>query len=66
MNFVGNIVISYLICPRCGNSFPIPRNKGRQRKKNHIKDIWCPFCGRVEKMKEIRYNDFGEDGDKNV
>ena len=57
---MSNNVISYCVCPGCGKQFPIPRRRGQQRKRKHIKDIWCPFCHRVEKMTEIRYNDFME------
>ena len=49
---------SELVCPECGRKFPIPRKMSRQREKMHIKDLFCPFCGKVQKMTEIRYNDF--------
>lgn len=50
--------ISRCVCPMCGNSFPIPRRPGRARERNHIKDIYCPFCGEVTKMTEIREGDY--------
>lgn len=49
--------ISNCICPDCGKSFPIPRKNGAAREKNHIKDLWCPFCKDTKKMLEVRYND---------
>ena len=40
-------------CTKCNNIIPLPRKSGRQRKKNHIKDIYCPVCNEVTKMKEL-------------
>ncbi|MGI6501640.1 MAG: hypothetical protein ACOX1S_12380 [Anaerostipes sp.] len=34
--------------------FPIPRKKNQSREKGYIKNIWCPFCKKVEAMKEYR------------
>lgn len=48
---------SVLICPVCNKSFPIMRPHGQQRGKNHIKDIWCPYCKTIQKFKEIRRGD---------
>lgn len=53
-----NYTISFCICPNCGRSFPVPRFKRKNREKGHIKDIWCPFCQKVEKMREVRNDDF--------
>lgn len=50
--------ISNLVCPTCGNTFPIPRHPGRSRERNHIKTVWCPFCGRMTQMMEVRERDF--------
>ena len=52
--------LSTFICPECGKSFPIMRNHGQQRKRGHIKDIWCPYCGGVKKFREIRRSDYIE------
>jgi len=52
------MVLSNFICMECGKNFPIMRPVGRQRERHHIKDIWCPFCGRVQKFMEIRYCDW--------
>ena len=49
--------ISNLVCPECGHTFPIPRRKGSQRKQEHIKDIWCPYCRKVQKT--IEYQNSG-------
>ena len=53
-----SFTISNLICPSCGSSFPIPRLRSNARERGHIKDIYCPFCNRTEKMLEIREQDF--------
>ena len=45
-------ISSNLICPECGNIFPIPRYSGRYRCYNHIKDLWCPYCRDTTKMVE--------------
>lgn len=32
-------------CMKCGKKgIPLPRNKGRVRKENHIKHLWCLNC----------------------
>lgn len=54
---VNHYEISYFVCPECGNKFPIPRPKSMRREKNHIKDLWCPFCRKVVKSKEIKPTD---------
>lgn len=46
---------TYLTCPECGMEFPIQRRVGRKRKANHIKDLWCPRCGKICKFEESRY-----------
>jgi len=46
--------VSDFICPVCGNTIPLPRKKSSQRKDGHIKDIWCPYCGKVQKFAEIK------------
>lgn len=56
----GEYTISYCICPQCGKGFPIPRKANKCREKDHIKDLWCPFCKEVVSMKEMRYNDYEE------
>ena len=34
---------------------------GRQREKYHVKDLYCPVCGRIEKCMEIRHCDVYEE-----
>ena len=51
-----NFKISYLLCPDCSHQFPIPRKNRDQRENNHIKDLYCPFCKKKQKMKEIKHN----------
>lgn len=49
--------ISYFICPECDNLFPLPRHKGSQRNKGHVKDLYCAYCNKVVKTTEIRIGD---------
>lgn len=39
-------------CPRCGNVQTIIRSKSLRKRKNHVKDLWCPFCKEVTKHLE--------------
>jgi hypothetical protein len=39
-------------CEICKNIFPIPRKQASQRERDHIKDIYCPFC--KKKTKHIK------------
>ena len=57
-----NFSISYFICPECNNSFPLPRRKNKERERGHIKDLYCPFCNKVQKTMEIRNTDFYKNG----
>lgn len=47
-----NTEIHYCMCPSCQNKFPVPRKLNKRRKKEHHKDIWCPFCKKVVTMIE--------------
>lgn len=49
---------SELICPECGGVVPIPRRRGSQRERGHIKDFWCPYCRKEVKMKEKQFNNW--------
>ena len=40
---------SCFICTNCGNTYFLGRDKGKQRKNGHIKDLWCPVCKEVTK-----------------
>ncbi len=33
-----------LICPECGNVFPIMRKQNKQKKTFHRKWLFCPIC----------------------
>ena len=46
--------VSKLICPECGKAMFVPRKNGRKREIGHIKDVWCPFCKKIQKMTEVR------------
>jgi len=51
-----NYTINYFVCPECGHEIPLPRRKSKVRERGHIKDLYCPWCGKVQKTKEIRLN----------
>ena len=48
--------ISNFLCPECGNTIPLPRKSFRPRENNHIKDIYCPWCNKVQKTLEYKEN----------
>ena len=53
-----NGTMSILVCPDCAIRLTVPRCKGKQREKGHIKDEWCPRCKEVRKFVEVRECDF--------
>ena len=48
--------ISQFICPDCGNVIPLPRRRQSQREDKHIKDIYCPWCNKVQHTIEYKYD----------
>ena len=50
--------MSQFICEECGTEIMLPRMHCAQRKKGHIKDLYCPGCKRNAKFREIKYNEF--------
>ena len=48
--------ISRFQCPDCENVIPIPRVKTRVRENGHIKDLFCPWCNKVQKTVEYKNN----------
>lgn len=46
---MNKVVQTILVCPECGNKFPIMRKVTNQRKLFHIKDLYCPFCRKITK-----------------
>lgn len=52
--------ISKFVCPKCKNAFPLPRPQSRRRECGHIKDLYCPFCRKIVKTREIRAIDYYE------
>ena len=48
--------ISQFLCPDCGHIIPLPRKKQSAREKGHIKDIYCPWCDKVQHTKEYQSN----------
>jgi len=48
------VAMSTFICPECNNvAMMLPRTRSI-REKNHIKDLYCPWCKTEVKCKEIR------------
>lgn len=43
-----------LICPGCGNIFPIMRKRSELREQYHIKTLYCPFCKEITDHIEVR------------
>ena len=41
----------------CGTIIPLPRMY-KQREKGHVKDLFCPKCGRVHGFREYKRNEF--------
>lgn len=57
---MANFTISVFKCPYCGLTMTVPRNKARNRGKNHIKTLYCVKCKRDVVMLENREFDFAE------
>lgn len=48
--------ISQFLCPECEHTIPLPRKKQSARKNGHIKDIYCPWCNKIQHTKEYKIN----------
>ena len=48
--------ISNFLCPGCHHVIPLPRKAKSERESGHIKDIYCPWCGKVQKTIEYKVN----------
>ena len=46
--------ISQFECPGCNHVIPLPRQNKRCRENGHIKDIYCPWCNKVQHMLEYK------------
>ena len=57
---------SLFICPACQNRFPLMRQHCHQRKRGHIKTLWCPFGKADQGFLEIRRGDVFVDQDDNI
>lgn len=44
--------LSWMRCEECGGFFPIRRKRGKLRRRNHPKHMWCPWCERVTRHAE--------------
>lgn len=43
-----------LLCPECGNIFPIQRKKSKQKKVLHRKWLYCPICKKETNHIEVK------------
>lgn len=48
--------ISNFLCPECNHLIPLPRKRKSERETGHIKDIYCPWCDKVQKTIEYKEN----------
>lgn len=48
--------ISNFLCPECNHLIPLPRKRKSEREAGHIKDIYCPWCDKVQKTIEYKEN----------
>lgn len=46
------MALSWLVCEKCGKPMFVQRKRGRQRKRGHVKTMWCPWCEEVTKHRE--------------
>lgn len=53
-----NLTISDMYCCECHFHTTVPRKRGQQREKGHIKTMFCPKCKTMKKFKEVREMDF--------
>lgn len=49
-----SFTISQFVCPECNNIIPLPRKSNRNRETGHIKDLYCPYCDKVQKTLEYK------------
>lgn len=50
--------ISYFVCPECSTEIPLPRLKGKSRKKQHIKTLYCTCCRTERDFTEYPEKDY--------
>lgn len=53
-----NGTLSDMYCPECGLRMTVPRKKGGQREKGHLKRIFCIKCQDYKNFIEVREKDF--------
>jgi hypothetical protein len=53
MSKIKRTVRKYLRCIECGEVFVIYRRIGHNRKKNHIKNLYCYKCKKVTQHREL-------------
>lgn len=44
--------LSQMECCKCHGKFPVRRQRGKLRKRDHIKTMWCPWCKSVTPHRE--------------
>ena len=53
-----NLTISDMYCEKCNFKTTVPRKRGQQREKGHLKTMFCPRCKEMKRFKEVREIDF--------
>ncbi len=48
------VIKTDLICPECGNIYPIMRKTSKQKKLFHRKWLFCPFCNMKTNHIEVK------------
>ena len=49
-----SVVTSSFYCIKCAHKVPLPRRRGQQREKGHLKRIYCIRCAREINHLEVR------------
>ena len=50
------VVQRWFKCPDCHKIFAAFKSKAKQTSEGHIKDMYCPWCRKDQKMIQIRYH----------
>ncbi|MBR3243040.1 MAG: hypothetical protein IKF90_10120 [Parasporobacterium sp.] len=48
-----NVEIRVFRCPECGHKAYAPKRRKYRTNVGHIKDMWCPYCGKEQKFEQV-------------
>lgn len=51
-----------LLCPECKKRFKIWRKTSKQKKKGHVKHMFCPYCRQTVGFIELKHEAISENG----